>query len=93
MPGPRLPRSRRVRVLLCVLAVIFGLLVADYVVLSNRLTDTDVTLPAVDDDLQTWVIVGSDSRDSIPEGAKQDQFGTAEEVAGERADLIIVIVE
>lgn len=93
MPRPRLPRSHRVRILLSVLAVVLGLLVADFVVLSNRLTDAEVTLPAVDDDLQTWVIVGSDGRGSIPEGAAQDQFGTAEEVAGERADLIIVIVE
>ncbi|GAB3295866.1 transcriptional regulator [Epidermidibacterium keratini] len=93
MPRSRLPRSRRIRILLSILVVVLGLLIADAVVLSNRITDVDVSMPAVDDDLQTWVIVGSDGRGSIPDGASQDQFGSTEQVEGERADLILVVVE
>ncbi len=40
---------------------------------------------------ETWVIVGSDSRADLPAGASQSTFGSTQQVAGARADIVLVV--
>lgn len=71
-----------------------GLLLAllvDLIVLGSRVTAVPLAMPPVDDDVDTWVIVGSDSRSHAPEASSVEEFGTTEQVPGERADLIILL--
>ena len=39
----------------------------------------------------TWVVVGLDSRAHLPAGASADEFGTAAQVPGARADVVLVV--
>ncbi len=63
----------------------------DTAVLNARIATIEVRLPDVDDDVETWVLFGSDSRDATPPGAVPAEFGTSEQVPGERADLLVVL--
>ncbi|MET3804212.1 LCP family protein required for cell wall assembly [Nakamurella sp. UYEF19] len=40
---------------------------------------------------ETWVVVGSDSRADLPAGTPQAAFGTTDQVAGARADVVLVV--
>lgn len=86
-----LPAHRWARVALAAFALVILLVAVDLVVLSNRIDRWQVALPGEQDDVDTWVIVGSDSRSHLPGGSSADRFGTAKDVPGERADLIIVL--
>ncbi len=63
-------------------------MLGDYVLLSRRLTHVHVAFPSGGTG-QTWVIAGSDSRSSLPAGPKW--YGTANQVPGERADVVVVV--
>jgi LCP family protein required for cell wall assembly len=88
-----LPRKRRWRVGLAVLLTGVVLLIADVVVLTQRLDRLPLDLPGASrsSDGQTWVLVGLDSRTDLPDGADVSDFGSAEDVPGSRADVILVL--
>ncbi|MGY1803628.1 LCP family protein [Blastococcus sp. SYSU D00922] len=71
--------------------LVAALLTSDAAVLQSRIQRVDVALP--DGAGTTWVLLGTDSRVALPEGAPRAQFGTAEDVPGSRADVIIVVHE
>jgi LCP family protein required for cell wall assembly len=91
-PVPRPSRvrrpSRRGGVLLA-LAVVLALVAGDVAFLTGRVTEPQVDLHS-GDGTDTWVLVGLDSRSGLPPSAA-GQFGTAEEVAGSRADVVLVV--
>ena len=80
----RSARSAGFAVALCAL-----LLVGDAAALSGRVGRMDVELPAGSG--ETWVLVGLDSRAELPPGASSADFGTADEVPGSRADVVLVL--
>ena len=96
-PGRRSPRSAagpssrrpRLRTVLAALAVVAGLLVTDAAVLAARVDRLDVDLRTGEG--TTWVLVGLDSRTQLPEGASVSDFGSAEDVSGSRADVVVVV--
>lgn len=96
-PDRRLPRATRVlrtrrpRVLvLLAILTLFGLAVGtDAAVLAHRVERVAVDLPPGPG--TTWVVVGLDSRDHLPAGASAAAFGTAEQVPGSRADVVLVL--
>ena len=75
--------------MLAVLAVLAGLLAVDAGVLASRVDRLDVALPAGDG--TTWVLVGLDSREHLPAGASTRDFGSAADVPGSRADVVVVV--
>ena len=93
-PGRRRPRPGRPRRSRAALAVLVLLLLAigtDAAVLTGRVGEVAVDLAADDSDGRTWVLVGSDSRAALPEGADVGDFGTPEDVPGSRADVVVVV--
>jgi LCP family protein required for cell wall assembly len=90
-PGRRRPRSKRRRAALTAVLLAVLLLLADAAVLADRVGEVDVTLAADDSDGRTWVLVGLDSRATLPEGADVRDFGTPEAVPGSRADVVLVV--
>ncbi|MCZ2816732.1 LCP family protein [Modestobacter sp. VKM Ac-2984] len=96
-PGRRPPRSgktvRRWRIALALLAVLLVALGADAAVLAGRMGQIDVDLSGGpgDTDGRTWVLVGLDSRDRLPDGADATAFGTPDQVPGARTDVIVVV--
>ena len=98
-PGRRSPRSRpgtaahgrrRWRAL-AALAVVAGLLAIDAAVLTSRVDRLDVDLRSASG--STWVLVGLDSRERLPDGASVSDFGSPADVPGSRADVIVVVHE
>ncbi len=96
---PRLARrwpirrpGRRARwVLIAASALVLVIVAAgssDYAVLAGRIRHVHVSFPPGGDG-QTWVVVGSDSRADPPSGPAA--YGTAAEVPGQRADIVLVI--
>ena len=59
----------------------------DYVVLNSRINRMD--FPLSDGPGETWVIIGSDSRDDLPDG--RNVYGTTADTPGQRADVILVV--
>ena len=93
-PGRRRPRSRRrrwPRVALAVLALCLAVVGTDAAVVAGRIDEVAVELAADDSDGRTWVLVGLDSREQLPAGADVRDFGTAEDVPGARADVVLVV--
>ncbi|MCA0146582.1 LCP family protein [Blastococcus sp. LR1] len=93
-PGRRPPRSRRRRrLLLLLLALLIAAPAVDAAVLTSRIDEVDVDLPERPEDVdgETWVLVGLDSRAQLPAGASPTDFGTAEDVPGSRADVVVVV--
>lgn len=92
-PGRRRPSSRRRWLRAAVAAVLLVLLAVgvDVALLTARTGDVEVDLTADDGDDRTWVVVGLDSRESLPAGADAAAFGTPEEVPGSRADVVLVV--
>jgi LCP family protein required for cell wall assembly len=92
LPGRRPWRlRRRTRIGLAAAAVVLGLLAADVAVLQARVERVDVALPEAEG--TTWVLLGTDSRAALPQGAPRAAFGTVDEVPGSRADVIVVVHE
>ncbi len=90
--GASPPRRRRHRRLaLVVLGLLLALVATDAAVVAGRVDEVDVALSADDADGRTWVLVGLDSRERLPEGADPRAFGTAEDVPGARADVVLVV--
>jgi LCP family protein required for cell wall assembly len=96
-PGRRSPRSgtgrrrRWTRIELVVCVVLVVLLGIDVAVIGSRIDRFVVDMregPGT-----TWVIVGLDSREALPEGATAEQFGSTEDVPGSRADVVVVLQE
>ncbi|SDP50486.1 cell envelope-related function transcriptional attenuator common domain-containing protein [Nakamurella panacisegetis] len=86
----RTRRSRAVKALFAVLSAVLVLIALDAVVLSARIDHITIT-PTAGAPGETWVIVGSDSRAEIPDGASRATFGTTDQVAGARADIVLVV--
>ena len=93
-PGRRRPfagRHRWPRVALAVLVLLLVAVGADVALLAGRVDEVAVDLAADDADGRTWVLVGLDSREQLPAGADPADFGTAEDVPGARADVVVVV--
>ncbi|WP_194291581.1 LCP family protein [Cumulibacter manganitolerans] len=86
-----LPRRRATRVLAGAAVAIVLALCADVAVVAGRIDTWPVTLPRADDGVDTWVIVGSDSRTHLPTDADPAHYGTPAQVGGERADLVVIV--
>ncbi len=85
------PRRRRRRLALVVLGLLLALVAADAAVVTGRIDEVAVDLAADDSDGRTWVLVGLDSRERLPERADPRAFGTTEDVPGARADVVLVV--
>jgi LCP family protein required for cell wall assembly len=83
-------RRRRRRAVLVALALLFLLVAGDAALLSGRVSELDVDLRRSAARGDTWVLVGLDSRGTLPSDAAA-QFGTAAEVPGSRADVVLVV--
>jgi LCP family protein required for cell wall assembly len=91
-PGRRPSRSRHPRQLaLVALAAVLALLAADAALVAFRIDRLDLHLSPATDDGDTWVLIGLDSRAELPTGATPAEYGTAEDVPGSRADVILVV--
>jgi len=91
----RRSRKRRVlrRLLLTILLAVTAVVVGggvDYALLNSRIHRVHVTFPPGGKG-DTWLVVGSDSRNDIPSGENVNQFGSATDVPGQRADVLLVI--
>lgn len=84
-------RPRWARITVATVLAVLLLLAVDLIVLSSRIDTWEVAMPKVDDGVETWVLVGTDSREHTPQGTSQSQFGTADEVQGERADIVVLL--
>ena len=93
MTTDRSPLWRRRGVIIAFSVVVAVLLAAaaDFVVLSSRIREVEIAFPTATDTVDTWIIVGSDSRADLPAGASTDQFGTTGDVPGARADIILMV--
>jgi LCP family protein required for cell wall assembly len=85
------PPTGRRRAWLCVagVLVILGCLAIDVAVLAGRIDRVAVQFP--EGPGETWVLIGEDSRAELPAGASPATFGTAEQVPGSRADVVLVV--
>jgi LCP family protein required for cell wall assembly len=91
-PPPALRRGRRrTRRVAAALLTAVVLLIADAALLAFRIDRLDV--PLTDAPGTTWVVVGLDSRTDLPAGAPVADFGTADDVPGSRADVVVVLRE
>lgn len=86
---PRSVRSRRAWLGVGVVLVGLACLAIDAAVLTGRMDRVAVQFP--DGPGETWVLVGEDSRAELPAGASAAAFGTAEQVPGSRADVVLVV--
>jgi len=78
---------------LAIALVVLGLVVVDAVVVLDRVERRSVELPEAPDEVQTWLLVGSDSRAAaggMPDGTV---FGSTRQVPGERADAVVLLQE
>jgi LCP family protein required for cell wall assembly len=100
LPGRRSARSvllRRprhpVRVALAALVVLVLAVLGDVALITSRIDHLDVALAGSpeDQDGTTWVLLGLDSRTDLPTGADVTDFGTAADVPGTRADVVVVV--
>ena len=71
-------------------AVLFFLLIAYAGVIALRIDRTSAALPGSPAGGTTYLLLGSDERTNIPT-ADRDRFGTAAEIPGRRADIILVL--
>lgn len=79
------------RAVVLAVVVLLGLVGGDAAVLGARVRDLPVRLhPGHGGD--TWLLVGLDSRSHLPPGASE-AFGTAEDVPGSRADVVLVVTD
>lgn len=86
-------RNRLTRVLM-VIVVVLGLAMGievGYWVSAYRSIDRFELAAAPDDGITTYVLVGSDSRVFVESDRDRESFGASDEVAGERADLVLVV--
>ena len=76
-----------------VLAVALVLVIGDIGLMSTRLHSTDIRMPrtaAGSSGDETWLFVGTDSREDLPEGP--DRYGTVEDTGGgSRADVLALV--
>ncbi|MGY1847241.1 MULTISPECIES: LCP family protein [unclassified Blastococcus] len=97
LPGRRPARSgfrhRFRRIAFLLLAGLLVALTVDVVLVGSRIDRVDVDLSdgPRDADGRTWVLVGLDSRAHLPAGATTAEFGSAEDVPGSRADVVVVV--
>ncbi|MGY1833507.1 LCP family protein [Blastococcus sp. SYSU DS0510] len=95
-PG-RLPaRSgarRRLPAVLVALLALLGVVAVDVVAVAARVErlDADLANGSGAADGRTWVLVGVDSRERLPQGTDARDFGTIEAVPGSRADVVLVV--
>jgi LCP family protein required for cell wall assembly len=93
-PGRRRPfpgRRAWTRGLLAVLVLLVLAVGVDVALLAGRVDEVGVDLADDDSDGRTWVLVGLDSREQLPAGADPADFGTAADVPGARADVVVVV--
>jgi LCP family protein required for cell wall assembly len=94
-PGSPVPRPSRVpnrrRAVLLALAVLLLLVAGDAALLTGRVDDLPVRLNHGTSG-DTWVLVGLDSRSDLPPGSA-GRFGTAADVPGSRADVVLVVTD
>ena len=88
---PRSPATRRWRAWLVVgvVLLVLGALVIDAAALTGRMDRIAVQFPQAPG--ETWVLIGEDSRAALPPGAPVAAFGSADQVPGSRADVVLVV--
>jgi LCP family protein required for cell wall assembly len=69
--------------------VVLGAVALDAAVLTGRIDRMAVVLP--DGPGETWVLIGEDSRAELPAGSTTAGFGTADQVPGSRADVVLIV--
>lgn len=79
-----------------VLALVLVLALGDIGIMNARLHRTDIRMPRTTADAtgasgdETWLLVGTDSREDLPEGP--DRYGTVEDTGGgSRADVLALV--
>ena len=79
-----------------VLALVLVLALGDIGIMNARLRRTDIRMPRTTADAtgasgdETWLLVGTDSREDLPEGP--DRYGTVEDTGGgSRADVLALV--
>ena len=79
-----------------VLALVLVLALGDIGIMNARLHRTDIRMPRTTADAtgasgdETWLLVGTDSRENLPEGP--DRYGTVEDTGGgSRADVLALV--
>lgn len=92
-PQPAPARRRRfsrgqrwVLVILALLIAVVGAAVAVLAITQSRMQDAG-TLPALGSDGQVWLVVGSDSREFLPD----DLDGSFGDFGGSRADVVMLV--
>ncbi len=86
----RSPRRRWMVAALTVVLLLVLALVADLMLITHRITKVELALPESGAG-ETYVIIGSDSRESLPPGLTADNVGTTTDVPGSRADIVLVL--
>jgi len=99
-PGRRSARSAlpgrhrsALRLALATLLIAALAVLGDAALITSRVDHLDIDLSggAGDVDGRTWVLLGLDSRLDLPTGADVADFGSADDVPGARADVIVVV--
>lgn len=73
-----------------IILVVVVAVVIDLMLVAGRVAKVDISFPASDAG-QTYVIVGSDSRESLPSGLTTDGLGSTADVPGSRADIVLIL--
>jgi LCP family protein required for cell wall assembly len=90
---PSRRRRHPLRTLGVATMVLLAVLTTDLVVLRTRLEQFPASLPVVDDGVRTWLLVGTDARAAAQGLPRPETYGTAEQVPGERADVVLLVQE
>ncbi|MGY1634239.1 LCP family protein [Geodermatophilus sp. SYSU D01186] len=83
------PTPTALRIALLALVAAVAVLGADVALLVTRIDRVAVDTHPGDE--PTWVLLGLDDRSALPEGASTAEFGTADDVPGSRADVVLVV--
>ena len=81
------------RILGLAVLVLLAVATTDLIVLRTRLDQFEADLPAVDDGVRTWLLVGTDSRAAAKDLPRPETYGTPDQVPGERADVVLLVQE
>lgn len=87
-PGTALRRWTAAFVVIILVVVVS--VVIDLMLIAGRVAKVDISFPESGTG-ETYVIVGSDSRESLPSGLTTDGLGSTADVPGSRADIVLIL--